>query len=103
MDMYDIEVAVEEEDYMEKVAFAKALLKRKNKYRRSLDTMIAVLEDELYRVTEEYDEILEFDIEEVYKTYKHEDDNKGIVHSITFTMPEIYSHKFDDYPVCGDM
>ena len=91
MDMYDVEVKMEEEVHAEKVEFAKALLKRKSKYIESMDKLVDTLKEELESVVEEYDEILELSVEDVYKTYY----NKPIKEYVVFC------YKDNAFEVCG--
>ena len=90
-DMYDIEVKMEEEVHAEKVEFAKALLKRKSKYIESMDKLVDTLKDELDSVVEEYDEILELSIDDVYSEYLNEPIKEYIV----------FRFKDNTFEVCG--
>lgn len=90
-DMYDIEAQMEEEAYAERIEFAKVLLKRTSEYINNLDRVVDKLKEELESVVEEYDEILELSVDDVYKTYY----NKPIKEYVVFC------YKDNAFEVCG--
>lgn len=91
MDMYDVEVKMEEEVHAEKVEFAKALLRRKSDYIENLSKVVNTLKDELDAVAEEYDDILSLSIEEAYGGYY----GKPMAEYVTLCL------KTDVFEVCG--